>query len=109
MHQYYVYIMSSQIGMLYIGITNDLIRRVFQHKNKQVEGFTKKHNITRLIYYEETNDVNAALSREKQLKSWNRSKKLALIHKVNSTFQDLSEGWFDAVSKDNGVSVWAGM
>jgi putative endonuclease len=67
MHRYYVYILSSHTGTLYTGMTNDLIRRVYQHQQKLIDSFTKKYNITRLIYYEETDDVNAAIFREKQI------------------------------------------
>jgi putative endonuclease len=95
MHQYYVYIMSSPTGTLYTGMTNDLMRRVFEHQQKLIDGFTKTYNVTRLIYYEETDDVKAAIFREKQIKSWGRSKKLALVRSVNPTFRDLSEGWFE--------------
>jgi len=91
--QYYVYIMASKSRVLYVGVTNNLQRRVEQHKQKLVEGFTRKYNVTRLVYYEMTNDVHAALAREKQIKSWRRSKKIELIESVNPTWQDLSEEW----------------
>jgi len=70
------------------------MRRVYEHKNKMIEGFTKKYNITKLVYYEETNDIQAAISREKQIKGWLRGKKIALIESVNPKWKDLSEGWF---------------
>ena len=79
--------------MLYIGVTNDLQRRIFEHKHKLVKGFSKKYNIHRLVYYEETSDVLIAIEREKQLKRWRREKKIALIEKVNPKFEDYSEGW----------------
>ena len=94
METYYVYIMASKSGTLYTGITNDLQKRVFQHKNKLVEGFTKKYNITRLVYYEDTTDVRTAIAREKQIKGWRRSKKIDLIKTLNPTWNDLSEGWY---------------
>jgi len=94
MNQYYVYIMTNRSKTLYTGVTNDLVRRVYEHKNKMVDGFTKKYNITKLVYFEETNDVQAAISREKQIKGWLRSKKIALIQSVNPGWTDLSEGWF---------------
>ena len=87
--------MNSPSGTLYTGMTNDLMRRVYQHKQKLVEGFTKKYNVTRLAYYEETNDVQVALAREKQIKGWRRDKKLALIKTLNPTWRDLSDDWFD--------------
>ena len=89
MKSYYVYILSSPTGTLYIGFTNDLIRRVYEHKEKLVEGFTKKYDIHRLIYYEEYDDVNEARDRERQLKGWRRKKKLDLIRTVNPKFVDL--------------------
>ena len=91
--QYYVYIMASRSRVLYVGMTNDLHRRVEQHKQKLVEGFTQKYNVTRLVYYEVTNDVHAAIAREKQIKGWRRSKKTKLIESVNPTWNDLSEEW----------------
>jgi len=92
--QYYVYIMTNRSKTLYTGVTNDLIRRVYEHKNKMVEGFTKKYNIMKLVYFEETSDVQAAIEREKQIKGWLRSKKIALIESKNPEWKDLSEGWF---------------
>ena len=94
MNQYYVYIMTNRSKTLYTGVTNDLIRRVYEHKNKMVEGFTKKYNITRLLYFEETSDVQAAIEREKQIKGWLRSKKIGLIESVNPKWEDLSKEWF---------------
>ncbi len=95
MKQFYVYIMSSSNRALYIGVTNNLERRVFEHKNKLVEGFTARYNITRLVYFEQTPDVRVAIEREKQLKNWARSKKITLIEKTNPTWLDLSLDWFD--------------
>ncbi len=93
MKQYFVYIMASKSRVLYVGMTNDLQRRVHEHQQKIVEGFTLRYNVTRLIYFESTNDVNVALAREKQIKAWRRSKKTALIESVNPTWADLSEEW----------------
>lgn len=95
MPAYYVYIMSSKTGTIYTGITNSLKRRVYEHKHKLIAGFTKKYNITRLVYFEETPDINAALAREKQIKGWLRKKKIDLIKSVNPKWEDLSEGWFE--------------
>jgi putative endonuclease len=95
MKQYYVYIMTSPSGTLYTGTTNNLKRRVYEHKHKLIEGFTQKYNITRLVYFEETGDVSTAIAREKQIKGWRRSKKIALIESLNPKWQDLSDGWYD--------------
>ena len=94
MDQYYVYIMTNGVRTLYIGVTNDLMRRVYQHKQKLTDGFTKKYNITMLVYYEVTGNVEAAITREKQLKGWLRSKKIALVESMNPTWIDLSQGWY---------------
>jgi len=98
MERYYVYIMTNKSRTLYTGITNNLERRVYEHKNKLIEGFTKKYNITKLVYYEISNDVEAAIAREKQIKGWLRRKKIALIESVNPQWKDLSEGWFRDVT-----------
>jgi len=90
MKEYYVYIMSNRSKTLYIGITNDLIRRVSEHKQKLIKGFSKKYDTTQLVYYETTNDVNSAIAREKQLKGWLRDRKIELIETMNSSWQDLS-------------------
>ncbi|MBE6445156.1 MAG: GIY-YIG nuclease family protein [Alphaproteobacteria bacterium] len=92
MKSYYVYIMSNQSNsVLYIGVTNDLIRRVYEHKNKLIDGFTKRYNLNKLVYFECVENVNVAIAREKQLKGWRRSKKDALIRQINSQLEDLSE------------------
>jgi len=96
MKEYYVYIMTNRSKTLYTGVTNDLTRRVFEHKNKMIDGFTRKYNITKLVYHEETNDIQAAIGREKQIKGWLRSKKVALIESVNPEWNDLSESWFES-------------
>ncbi|HEX3245220.1 MAG TPA: GIY-YIG nuclease family protein [Chloroflexota bacterium] len=90
---YFVYIMANRSGTLYIGVTNDLERRVAEHKAKKIAGFTARLNITRLVYYEDTNDVWAALGREKELKGWLRSKKVALIQELNPHWIDLARDW----------------
>ncbi|MHC4139346.1 MAG: GIY-YIG nuclease family protein [Planctomycetota bacterium] len=96
MKQYYVYILTNKTDkVLYIGITSNLIRRIYEHKNKLVEGFTKKYNLSKLVYFETTNDVNSALIREKQLKNWHRDWKLNIINKHNPDWKDLSEEWDD--------------
>ena len=78
---------------MYIGVTNDLTRRLYEHKHELVEGFTKRYHVHKLVYYEETNDVRAAIEREKQLKNWARAKKNALVETINPTWKDLSEEW----------------
>ena len=93
MQQYYVYIMTSVSGTLYIGVTNDLQRRVNQHKENVLGGFTQKYSCHHLAYYEVTNDIKVAITREKQLKGWTRAKKLTLITSTNPTWRDLSEGF----------------
>jgi putative endonuclease len=91
--QFCVYIMTNKSRTLYTGGTNDLERRVYEHKKKLVPGFTAKYNIDRLVYYEATQDVNAAISREKQIKGWLRAKKIVLIESVNPDWRDLSVDW----------------
>src|SRR5215469_14009909 len=90
---YYVYIVASRSRVLYTGVTNDLERRVFEHKNKLTPGFTAKYNVDRLVYFEDTGDVLAAIAREKQLKRWLRARKVALIEATNPKWLDLSRGW----------------
>jgi len=93
---YYVYILTNKKnGTLYIGVTNDLERRVYEHKNKIIEGFTKKYNLTKLVYYEETDDVVAAIEYEKRMKKWYRKWKIELIEKDNPEWEDLAEDWFE--------------
>ena len=90
MKNYYVYILASERnGTLYIGVTNDLVRRVYEHKNGLVEGFTKKYKIHNLVYYESSENIESAIQREKILKSWNRKWKLDLIEKNNPEWNDL--------------------
>ena len=91
---YYVYILASKPnGTLYIGVTNNLEKRTYEHKNHLVKGFTEKYNVNILVYFEETNDIQEAIKREKQLKKWNRKWKLELIEKVNPHWNDLSKDW----------------
>ena len=89
---YYVYILSNKYNnVIYVGITNDLIRRVYEHKNKLVEGFTEKYNVDKLVYYELFNDPINAITREKQLKGYSRKKKVELINSFNPEWKDLYE------------------
>jgi len=93
MKQYYVYILASKRnGTIYIGVTSDLIKRVFEHKNKLISGFTSKYNVNILVYFETFGDIEMAIRREKQLKKWNRKWKLAVIEKENPKWEDLFEG-----------------
>ena len=94
---YFVYIMASRSLTLYTGITNSIYRRALQHKSGEVDGFTKKYNINRLVYYEVFHHIGAAIAREKQIKSWTRAKRLALIKIKNPTWQDLAEGWGERI------------
>ena len=94
MKEYFVYILTNKSGMLYTGVTNDLERRLFEHKNKMNEGFTKKYNMNKLVYFESSGDVTVAIAREKQIKGMLRNKKIELIKTMNPGFSDLSEGWY---------------
>jgi putative endonuclease len=90
-HCYFVYIVASKSRTLYIGITNSLNRRVWEHKNDLIDGFSKQYRCHRLVYYELFDDVEKAIDREKQLKRWNRAKKVWLIERMNATWEDLAE------------------
>ena len=92
---YYVYILTNSSRTLYVGVTNDLRRRVHEHKRKLVPGFTEKYNLTWLAYFEETADIKSAIAREKQIKKWRRSKKIALIESKNPQWMDLALQWFE--------------
>jgi putative endonuclease len=87
--------MTNKSRTLYTGVTNDLLRRVYEHKNKLIKGFTSKYNIQYLVYYEITSSIYSAIEREKQIKGWVRAKKIALIESVNPEGKDLSEEWFN--------------
>ena len=92
--QYYVYILTNyNETTFYIGVTNDLQRRVFEHKNKLIDGFSSKYNLTKLVYFEITEDIEVAIKREKQLKNWHRDWKINLIKENNPNFNDLSLEW----------------
>jgi len=89
----FVYIMSNQRdGVLYIGVTNDLVRRCYQHRHSLIEGFTKRHGLTRLVYYEPFDDIRFAIQREKTMKHWPRAWKLRLINGANREWNDLADG-----------------
>ena len=91
---YYVYLMASKFRTLYTGVTNHLERRVLQHRRRLLRGFTSHYNINRLVYFEVFGEIIAAIAREKQIKSWGRMKKVALIESVNRDWKDLSAGWY---------------
>ena len=92
---YYVYIMTNKYNsVVYTGMTNNLEKRIYQHKNKIIDGFTKRYNVNKLVYFEDTKDVKEALEREKQLKKWSRQKKNDLINSMNPTWADLSSEWY---------------
>ena len=93
MRESFAYILASKSGVLYIGVTNDLARRMFEHRHKLVAGFTGKYNVNRLVYFESFGDVRHAIAREEQLKGWRREKKVALIESANPTWSDLSKAW----------------
>jgi putative endonuclease len=92
MKNYYVYLLANQRnGTLYTGLTSDLVKRIWEHKNKVVDGFTAKYDVTNLVYYEVCNDINVAIERENKIKRWRRQWKLALIEKQNPSWVDLYE------------------
>lgn len=93
MKSYYVYILGNGKGTLYVGMTNELQRRVFEHKTKAIKGFTAKYDLTQLLFFQEFNDANEAFDAEKQIKGWLRKKKLELIRTMNPKFDDLSKDW----------------
>ncbi|MHB8339108.1 MAG: GIY-YIG nuclease family protein [Ignavibacteriaceae bacterium] len=89
-HNYYIYILTNKYNkVIYVGMTNNLDRRLFEHKNKMLEGFTKKYNVDKLVYYEHTSNVDAAIAREKEIKKWRREKKNKLIETNNPDWKDL--------------------
>jgi len=103
MNQYWVYIMTNKYNsVFYIGVTNNLQKRDYEHKNKLLKGFTQRYSLTKLVFYEETSDVTAAISREKQLKGWTRAKKIALIESLNPVWEDLSDQWYRDPSLRSG-------
>ncbi len=91
----YVYIMASKSGTLYVGVTSDIKRRVYEHKQHLVPGFTDKYNVDRLLYVEKIGDPASAINREKQIKGWRREKKVTLIDSMNPEWNDLSWDWYD--------------
>ncbi len=103
-YRYFVYLMTNKYDkVMYVGVTGNLLRRVYEHKKKLVDGFTKKYNVNKLVYFEETNDVYAAIEREKEIKKWRREKKDNLVRTVNPEYLDLSDTWYAAspLGRDN--------
>jgi putative endonuclease len=95
MKDYYVYIFASERnGTLYVGVTSNLLKRIYEHKNNIYEGFTSKYKIHNLVYFEITNDIKSAIEREKMIKGWTRKKKVALIESLNTDWKDLSDEWY---------------
>ena len=95
-HTYYVYLLTNwNDKVMYVGVTNDLKRRIHEHKTKAVKGFTAKYNVHKLVYFEATTDVRVAIAREKEIKKWRRQKKNALVQSMNPEWKDLSKDWFE--------------
>ena len=91
---YFVYILTNWNNkVMYVGVTNNLERRLYEHKNKLADGFTKKYNINKLVYFDSTTDIKSAITREKQIKGWNRKKKNELVETLNPSWVDLLESW----------------
>jgi len=94
---YWVYILTNKRnGTLYVGVTNSLERRIWEHKTKVIEGFTKQYSLDQLVHFEQFRDINQAIAREKQIKGWLRRRKLELIENENPEWSDLSAGWYDS-------------
>ena len=109
MRTFWVYILASQSRVLYVGVTNDLHRRITEHRRHEVAGFTAKYRVDRIVHCEDSDDIEAAITREKQIKGWRRSKKIALIEATNPTWEDLSERWIDsALEEKAGPSLRSG-
>jgi putative endonuclease len=107
---YSTYIVASQTRVLYIGVTGNLLRRIFEHKWKERDGFSCRYNCDRLVWFERYQEVGLAIAREKQLKRWNRAKKIVLIERMNPTWVDLSRDWYECEPRDftraTGRSPW---
>ena len=105
-HFYYVYILASLSGTLYIGMTGFLERRIFEHKEHRFAGFTSRYGVDRLVYFESFNDPRKAIRREKQLKGWTRAKKIALFERTNPHWEDLSREWYENLNRR--YAAWQG-
>jgi len=101
-YRFYTYFLGSISGTLYIGMTNNLEKRVWQHKHHEFPGFTSKYGVDRLLYFESFDDVRNAINRENQLKGWTRAKKIALLESANPKWEDLSREWYES---DRGPSA----
>ena len=108
MKNYYVYVLSNHARMLYIGITSDLRRRVYEHKRKLLPGYTAEREIDWLVYYEHTSDVRFAIAREKQLKGWKRIRKVELVKEMNPAWRDLSESLWPGLIEQGAEGEGAG-
>lgn len=106
--RYYVYIMTNRSRTLYVGVTNDLERRVHEHKSESIEGFTKRYKLNRLVYLDATSSIEGAINREKELKKWRRSKKIDLIEAANPGWKDLSEDWYEVGRQQRDPSLLSG-
>ena len=104
---YYVYIMASKSRVLYVGVTSFLFSRTLQHKSGEFEGFTQRYRVTRLVYYECFQYVNKAIARETEIKKWNRAKKIALIERVNPTWEDLAADWGGPANSEQQIPRFA--
>jgi len=93
-YRFYIYILASKSRVIYTGMTNNLVSRVHQHKSGECDGFTKRYRVNRLMYYESYQYVNSCIDREKRIKKWTRSKRMALIESENPTWEDLAEDWY---------------
>ena len=102
---YYAYIMTNRSRTLYIGVTNDLERRVYEHKSESLDGFTKRYRINRLVCFDSTTSIEGAITKEKQMKGWRRSKKIDLIEQANPGWKDLSEEWYEGGQKQYDPSL----
>ena len=108
MKQCYVYIPTNASRTLYTSVTDNLERRIYEHKNKLIDGFTKKYSITKLAYYEGTSDVHSAIMREKHIKGWLRRKKIALIEEMNPNWEDLSADWVEEHCSESALTAVEG-
>ena len=97
--RFHVYILASHSRVLYTGVTRDLIRRIHQHRQGEIPGFTRQYRVTRLVYFEETSEARHAFKRERQIKGWSRRKKIQLIESLNPGWLDLAEDWFPRQSQ----------